>query len=215
MVHNVSRVLLCLVVLCSAPAAYASQVEVGDLVRFKGSAGTLGGGAFTLDDVTDPTVVDFLSFCAQVTQHINYSDNFRVGSITDYADDAAGNDVIASETTWLMSNFSRGLLGGYGSDDIQWAIWQLEGEKATNWGNSAALIALAQVAVAGGWSNDGVKVLNLFFANGTKAQDQLVYMPDELTLRTTAEVPEPGTLALVGGGVIAAVVARRRRRRLS
>ena len=209
MIHHVSRVLVCLAVLSAAPAAYASQVEVGDLVRFKSSTGTLGGGAFVVDDVTDPTVADFLSFCVQVTQYINYSDNFRVAGITDYADDAAGNDAVGSETTWIMSNFSRGLLGAYTSNDIQWAIWQLEGEKGTSWGNSAALIGLAQAAVAGGWANDGVKVLNLFYANGTKAQDQLVYLPEELTV---SEVPEPGTLALVGGGVIAAVVARRRRR---
>lgn len=209
MIRQFSRALACVAVLCTASSAHASQVAVGDLIRFKGSLGTLGGGAFTVADVSNPTVADFLTFCVQVTQYINYSNDFRVDSITDYADDAAGPDFIAPETTWIMSNYSRGLLGSFTANDVQWAIWQLEGEKGSNWGNSAALITQAQVAVGGGWSNDGVKVLNLFWGNGTKAQDQLVYLPEV----TTSAVPEPGTLALVGGGVIAAVVARRRRSR--
>src|SRR5258706_10787087 len=152
-------------VLLTAHAANANPIEVGDWVHFNGSFGTLGGGAFRVDDLTDAAVPDFLTFCVQVSQHIDYSHDFRVGSITDYADDAGGPDPLSTETAWLMSSFSRGLLSAYSSNDIQWSIWQLEGEEFANWGNSAALINLAHLAVLGGWSNDGVQVLNLFASN--------------------------------------------------
>jgi hypothetical protein len=203
MIKNFARTIACLAVLFSAQVSYANSVAAGDWIRFTGTQGTLNGGAFTIDDLTDPGVADFLTFCLQLTEYMNYESNFLVGSITDYADDDSGDDVINAETSWIMSNFSRGQLGGYSSDDIQWAIWQLEGEKGTNFGNSDAVIALATAGVQGGWTNDGVRVLNLFHANGAAAQDQLVYTP--------SPVPEPGTFLLVGGGVLAAVMAKRRR----
>ena len=196
-------------VLSSAPLAYADSIAVGDSVRFTGSLGTLGGGAFLVQDITNVAVPDFVTFCVQESQYINYGSAFRVGSITDYADDAGGPDVIEAETTWIMSNFSRGLLGAYSSNDIQWSIWKLEGEQSGDWGNSAALINMAHLGVLGGWTNDGVKVLNLFWGDGTPAQDQLVYLPDPPTV--TSEVPEPGTVVLLGTGAVALLGYRRRR----
>jgi hypothetical protein len=204
MIQRLVRAVVCAAAVCSAQAAFASPIEVGDWIHFTGSQGTLGGGAFTVHDVSDPTVDDFLTFCIQETQYIDYSSNFRVGSISNYADDASGPDYLDQETAWIMSNFSRGLLGSYSSNDIQWAIWKQEGEQSTDWGKSAMLIGLAHTAVLNGWTNDGVKVLNLFWADGTKAQDQVIFAP--------TPVPEPATMVLVGGGISALVAARRRRR---
>jgi hypothetical protein len=183
MIRNLVRAVVCVAAVSSAQTAFASPIEAGDWIHFNGSQGTLGGGAFNVHDVTDSTVADFLTFCIQETQYIDYSHDFRVGSISNYADDAAGPDYLDTGTAWIMSAFSRGLLGGFTSNDIQWSIWKLEGEQNTNWGNSAALISLAQGAVLGGWTNDGVQVLNLFWADGTKAQDQLVYQPPLKSIR--------------------------------
>ena len=188
-------------------------MEAGDWVRFTGSSGTLGGGGFLIDDVTDPAVADFITFCLQVTQYVSYSGQFRVGSITDYADDLAGDDPISGQTAWIMSSFSRGQLAGFSVDDIQWSIWKFEGERNTHWGQSAALMALADAAILSGWSNDGVRVLNMFWANGNRAQDQLVYLPfNQRIQEDILPTPEPSTWLLVGTGAAAVVFGRRRRR---
>lgn len=102
---------------------------------------------------------------------------------------------------WIYARFRQGLLGGYNSDEIQAAIWKLEGEWSATVGHSDFLIAQAYAAVASGESGAGVKVLNLFTRSGSPAQDQL----------TLQAVPEPASLLLFGIGLLS--VARLPRRR--
>jgi len=191
--------------------SYADPISVGDIVHLTGSSGTLGGGAFWIDNAANGPGVDFFTFCVQMTQHVDYTNPFRVGSITTYTDDAAGPDYIATETAWIFSSFRSGALSSYSSDEIQASIWILEDEWTTNIGRSAALISLAHDNVSAGWVNNGVGVLNLFYTDGRQAQDQLTL--NAPTQGLVEQTPEPGTLALMGIG--AAALIRKRRRSLA
>ncbi len=193
--------------------AYADPVAVGDVLHFLGTDSHIWGGAFNVDNTSNGPGVDFQTFCVQLNEDIDYDHLFVVGSITDFKIDDAGPHPISPETAWIFSSWHHGALSTFTSDEIQSAIWSLEGDwtlaqarslfGAAIIGNPEALIALADASVNGGWVNDGVQVLNMYTLDGQKAQDQL----------TLAEIPEPGTLLLVGGGV-AALIRRRRTKRL-
>jgi len=210
----VRRVIQTIVVFClllGGRQAFADPVAVGDVLHVLGSDSNIWGGAFDVDNTSNGPGVDFQTFCVQMFEDIDYDNLFVVGAITDYADDDDGPDPISPETAWIFSSFRHGALSMFTPDEIQTAIWMLEGDwtladgiavfGAAIIGDPNALIHLAETNVAAGWVNDGVRVINLFTLDGQKAQDQL----------TLSEVPEPGTLLLVGGGV-AAFIKRRRRK---
>ena len=188
----------------------AGPVAVGDLLQFTGSLGTLGGGAFLVDNTSDGVQgVDFMTFCIQMTQYLDYSHLFRVGNISNSADDPGGPDPLDAKTKWIFGQFDAGELGGYSSDEIQTAIWKIEGESTDSFGNSDQLIADAAAGIAAGWYDPGVRVLNLFYyPDGTPAQDQLSFVA-VAPLLPPSGTPEPATLALMGLG--GAVLAARKR----
>ncbi len=184
--------------------ADAAPLTVGDIVITDG-IGTTDGGEFNM--FVNGSAQSFVTFCLQRNQSIGFNQPFRVGGVTDFADDAGGNDPISLETQWLYQNIREGTLTGYThtnamADLLQTAIWHFEDEISLTKKQirNNDFIKAAAAAVDHGYKGSpDVKVLNLFYMNGAKAQDQVVM-----------QVPGPAALTLLVPGVAALAFMRRR-----
>lgn len=192
--------------------ASADTIEAGDYVRFTDRPGS-PGGEFLLSVYDTPAgakVDQFITFCVQMTEFMDFSSLFKVGGISDHTDDLPSGDPLDQRTAYLYSQFRGGTLAGYnyginGSGDpasanlLQNAIWYFEQENVGNQSTNPFVIAANNAVNSGQWSGLGnVRVVNLFYENGSRAQDQLTL------------VPEPSTLALLGSGVAALFFRRRK-----
>jgi hypothetical protein len=197
-------VLLPLLFLAPVVAADAAPIAVGDIVTLTDGPGTTGGGEFNM--FVNGSSQSFITFCLQRTQYIGFNQQFKVGGVTNYADDPGGNDPISLQTQWLYSNVRAGTLAGYAhtnamADLLQNAIWYFENEITLSNPNSNNFVKMANLAVQNGFKGaSNVKVLNLFYMNGAQAQDQLAL-----------QVPAPAALTLVVPGLAALAFMRRRR----
>lgn len=235
------------VVLLTGRAAFADPIAVGHTLHLLNPGGTIWGGVFNVDDLDilpnypndpDPPAFDLASFCLQIAEDINDTDDFVVEKISTVVDespdpdpsDGIDGDPLDDRTAWIYSQFRAGSLGSFTEDEIQAAIWEIEDEWEFSDANAvfgsilpslavnaASLKALADAAVAGGWRNEDVLVLTLRFAPGTlragdKAQD-LLMLDDRV--RIESEAPEPATILLLGSGAAALIRRRVRNRRSS
>lgn len=188
-----------LVLLCSCFAlpgvAAAAPIAAGDTVVLTDGPGNTGGGEFNM--FVNGSATSFITFCLQRTEYIAFGTPFVVGSVTTYADDVPANDPISSQTAWLYTQARNGTLAGYthtqaAANALQYAIWYFEDEISLSNPSSNPFIQAANLAVANGFSGIGdVRVANLFFTNGQKAQDQLIL-----------QVPGPASLTLLGLGLV-------------
>lgn len=121
---------------------------------------------------------------------------------------------------WLYSRFATGQLGGYYAaanrnalaGDLQNAFWTLENEQATplaGWVNSLLVgqfgnqATWSQSVLSSGNGDYGVKVMNLWDAQGAPAQNQLIY--------TGSAVPDSClTLGLLGATFAGLALIKRR-----
>ena len=192
-----------LLLLATSPFVWAYPLKVGDVITLHNGPGTTNGGEFIIKE--NGTVIHN-TFCLERYETFSYGQELSIKGINDYATAggggaADGKDYISDETRYLYYHFFIGDLIDYNFNDdssmamtrvesanaLQYAIWMLENEMTYNSANHYIKIVNSAMDIDG-WTAgiDRVKVLNLFKADGSNAQDQLTV------------VPEPGALLSLG-----------------
>jgi MYXO-CTERM domain-containing protein len=204
-----------------AVSAFASD---GTGTITTGTYTSLPGGEFTITTLTgnlgragmaaDINLVTFQTFCVEVNEHFapgstHYS--MTINNVAIFGGSGGPSYPLDPRTAFLYWNFRNGTLAGYNYTNassrrssaaaLQAAIWYLQGNQSG--GANNGFVALANNAVgSGAWSGIGdVRILNVYYPDGSRAQDQLTIVPHPL--------PTPGAAALAGAGLLAA--GRRRR----
>lgn len=201
----------------------------GGPFRFVANSGVGPNYLANLIQGVNPTTHEFLSFCVEENEYINFGHTYDVTIDTSATLGGLGNatpnytggsqtvvfsgvgDSLDPRTAFLYDGFIHqtlpGLVWGNSTSgaDLQMAIWYLENERSSVTGQAATWVALANAAVTtGSWGNSihNVRVLNLF-ENGVKCQSQLVEL-----------VPLPAQTTMAGLGLLGLAgvrIARRRR----
>ena len=94
---RIARLLVVLTAVFVVPTlAHAGPIVAGDYVVLTDGVGNTGGGEFNM--FVNGSASSFITFCLQRTQFIPFGRQAIVGSVTNYADDATGNDYLSSQT---------------------------------------------------------------------------------------------------------------------
>lgn len=205
--------------LAVAPLAHANTVRLTDITTGDFATNASGGGGPFLATTTGTLLgaQSFVTFCLEINETFNWNTNYNF-TLSDAAvlgGAGGGNpDPVSDATKWL---YYQVISGGYtafasvfgtGSGvgaRVQQAIWFLEDEVA--WSQiSTGAQSLVTFALTQDWTslfNAGHRVyaMNLTTSSGARVQDQLAYV----------QVPEPGSLLILGLGFLGAGAMLRRR----
>lgn len=159
---NVINALLALaMVLSLSPSSWAFPDLVGETVKVSnGTYGTTNGGEFNLDIGNDGSV-DYISFCLERDEYINYTDLFTIQSVQDAATNGGvnvwgpGSDEVSYITEWVFYTYVYGtftdankqattLSGDRLANYVQYLIWVLEGETTYD-----RIFSLSQYTITG------------------------------------------------------------------
>ena len=205
--------LLFLIPLTAGMNAYAIPINVGHKIILsdgRGPNASIAGGRGGAYNAFSPDKLwkDFITYCLEIDEYLNFGGTFEIGGITTIADRGGKNtnagDALSPFTAYLYTQVVNGLIDDNQLDDVQFAIWREEEE----------LLSLSPVYLPfykqqkdnfalSGWTGLGnVRVINLTDANGNYRQDLLVTVP----------APEPATLFLLGTGLIGLAGLGRKKR---
>src|SRR5262245_23833164 len=113
--RNLGAIIALLILMLIPASAQADSIEAGDFVKFGDRPGS-PGGEFLLtvyDKPGGPVVDQFITFCLQMTEYMNFTDTFKVGGVTTATDDLPYGDPLDQRTAYLYTNFRNGTLAGY------------------------------------------------------------------------------------------------------
>lgn len=137
--------------------AAADSARVGDVVRLFDREGSAPGGEALVHNLSNAAGFDFRSFCVSSAGSTHSS--MTVDRISG-SSDATGRQLTA-QSAYLYSQFRAGTLAGYdyasgsagrtaSANELQEAIWSLEGAHTSADGQAAVWISEANAAVNGG-----------------------------------------------------------------
>ena len=218
--HNKTKSLALTVAMLGATAAQAAFVTDGTLALSPGPvASSIEGGPFTVTQLSGtPSLGNFVSFCLEYNEDIslfkpgNYDYHVNSGAVaggvsgvtTIDPNTGLGMDNVSIGTAYLYSEYRKGnipVTTVAEGDDLQKAIWILEGEIVAPMPASMATKLAAVSAVPADWVLDsngayGVVALNLFNGPNSKLVGGYNLNQDMLGI-----VPEPSTY-LAGLGAL-------------
>ena len=145
---------------------------------------------------------ELITFCLEWNEELIGENDFTAqinSGAVNGGIDGTGFDALDAESAWLYEQYITGNTFSIANINrraavVQEAIWDFEGELDTNWLlylETAGVKQMATNAVIGGWVNNNVVVLNIYWASdGRDGQDVL------------AIIPEPSTIAILAVGAV-------------
>lgn len=125
------KTLIYSIALCLSLAANfaTASIRLGDGIKLsRGSNQGSAGGVFDVDDLNDAGVLNFKTFCAEVTEHISFGPTYSVygiGNVTNQAGKTLG-----TMAAWYYTQFRESdivLSGAHQENAMQLGIWRSMG----------------------------------------------------------------------------------------